>query len=249
MSEEWRPVVGYEGNYEVSNQGRVRSLARNVIGSDGRPKRFNGGLLSPATSAAWSQVALSVGGQRKSLNVARLVLEAFVGPCPEGQECVYVDGNPLNTALANLKWGNGRRRTFFALIENFWKRVDKSGDCWLWTGEVNNMGYGVYCLYDKDRREKALAHRISALMAGLPAYTPQDTVMHMCDTPRCVRPEHLSIGTQLDNIRDAKKKGRMNTDGLFDLVAKTCKQCGVDFMGVPATRYCEEHRADKRWSA
>jgi len=152
----------------------------------------------------------------------------------------------LNTSLDNLLWGNGRRRTFLALIEHFWQRVDQSGECWLWTGEVNNKGYGVYNLYHRESREKALAHRLSALMAGMPVRTPKDAVLHKCDTPRCVRPDHLSVGTQLDNIRDAKAKGRMDLTGLSAPTEKVCRECGADFVGRPNERYCDEHKAGKR---
>jgi len=134
-----------------------------------------------------------------------------------------------------------RKRSLLELVEHFWKRVDMTGDCWLWTGEVNNMGYGIYKIYEGAGREKIFAHRFAALMAGKPVFTPKDVVMHACDTPRCVRPEHLSVGTQRDNIQDAKAKGRMNTDGLFAELVIACRTCGEHFVGIPADRYCADH--------
>lgn len=134
-----------------------------------------------------------------------------------------------------------RRRSLIDLIEHFWKRVDTTGDCWLWTGEVNNKGYGVYMVYEGDGREKLLAHRFSALMSGLPIDGPDSVVMHACDTPRCVRPLHLSIGTQTDNIRDAKAKERLDLSGLTADTSISCTACGTEFVGPPNARYCSDH--------
>lgn len=104
--EEWRPVVGYEGRYEVSSLGRVRSVARSVwIPATWRTaayrRRERGRLLSPSR--------LRKGYRRVNLegvahSVHRLVLEAFVGPCHEGMEGCHCDGNPGNNAIDNLRW-------------------------------------------------------------------------------------------------------------------------------------------------
>ena len=75
--------------------------------------------------------------------------------------------------------------------------------CWLWHGSCISTGYGQYGLSG----ECYLAHRIMYLLA-----TGNDPgslfVLHKCDTPRCVRPDHLWLGTDGDNIRDAVAKGR-----------------------------------------
>lgn len=141
------------------------------------------------------------------------------------------------------------RRTLLQLVEHFWARVDMSGECWIWTGELNNQGYGFYMIYEGDKREKILAHRFSALMAGMSVRSPEDAVMHACDTPACVRPSHLSVGTQQDNLRDAMAKERMDLSGLFAPIVHSCKDCGTEFLGAPNERYCSTHRATKRWSA
>lgn len=135
-----------------------------------------------------------------------------------------------------------RRRTLLELVEHFWLRVDTSGDCWLWTGALNNKGYGFYRIYTGEECEKILAHRFSALMAGMPVRSPRDVVMHRCDTPRCVKPDHLSVGTQSDNMRDAKAKNRMNLTGLTAPTPHQCNECGTDFLGQPQERYCTDHK-------
>lgn len=102
MTENWRPVSGYEGAYEVSDQGRVRSLDR--IARDG--KRLRGRVLRPFVMPTGHVRAVLVkDGVRRTLKVHRLVLQAFVGPAPEGTEALHRDGNAGNNTLSNLRWG------------------------------------------------------------------------------------------------------------------------------------------------
>lgn len=90
--EYWLPVVGYEGLYEVSDLGRVRSPRKVLLPHVGR----NGYLT----------VGLSKQGWQRTLRVHRLVLEAFVGPCPQGMECLHhPDPDKANNSLGNLRWG------------------------------------------------------------------------------------------------------------------------------------------------
>lgn len=100
--ERWRPVVGFEGSYEVSDYGRVRSLPRRA--SNGR--RLGARILkSQATSYGYLCVFLYRDNGPEFRKVHTLVLEAFVGPAPAGQICRHLDGNPANPSLMNLKWG------------------------------------------------------------------------------------------------------------------------------------------------
>lgn len=101
--EEWRPVVGYEGLYEVSNLGQVRSLDR--LDAIGRPRR--GAPLKPDAShpKGYLRVSLCRDKVVTRFQVHHLVLAAFVGPRPEGMEgCHSPDPNPANNRLENLRW-------------------------------------------------------------------------------------------------------------------------------------------------
>lgn len=101
-TEEWRPVSSYEGYYEVSDLGRVRSVARRA--SNGRlwPSVV---LKQVAHPNGHLQVHLSRQNAKRTHWVHRLVLEAFVGPSPEGMEALHRGGRPEDNRLANLEWG------------------------------------------------------------------------------------------------------------------------------------------------
>lgn len=101
QSEEWRPIPGYEGLYEVSDQGRVRSLDRLVITKRGRPYPMRGQYLSlHQRPPRYARVKL----QGKGHNVHRIVLLAFVGPLPEGHHSCHNNGNITDNRLANLRY-------------------------------------------------------------------------------------------------------------------------------------------------
>lgn len=101
----WTPVVGYEGFYEVSSTGRLRSIDRSDLSARRGGVRY-GRTLSPFTDAGngYLYVNLSMHGRAKKRSVHSLVLEAFVGPCPPGMEGCHGDGNRTNGVLSNLRW-------------------------------------------------------------------------------------------------------------------------------------------------
>lgn len=111
-NEEWRPVVGWEGRYEVSDHGRVRSLDREVYLSPGKTRRRKGRVLKPGTVRGTHEYVNlmtstpgSPGSPRKTRYVHQLVLEAFVGPCPEGMQVCHWNDDGLDNRLVNLRYG------------------------------------------------------------------------------------------------------------------------------------------------
>lgn len=115
--------------------------------------------------------------------------------------------------------------------ERFWQYVERGEGCWRWTGNVNNMGYGM--IYDAARRRKILAHRVSwEIHYG--EIPERRVLLHQCDHPWCVNPAHLALGTQADNMQDMAKKFRGNRSVFVDAksilnVIELAKDgCGVD---------------------
>src|ERR1700749_4969342 len=90
--------------------------------------------------------------------------------------------------------------------ERFFNKVTKTDNCWLWIGGTINKGYGNFTW---GRGVNILAHRFSYEIHK--GKIPEGKIiLHSCDNPICVNPEHLTIGTQQDNVNDMMNKNRMN---------------------------------------
>ena len=96
VQEEWRPVIGFEGWYSVSNKGRVRR-ERPVPGTR------KGKILKPQTTR-YARVILSCNNQIKALAVHRLVAAVFLGPLPHGHQLHHKNGNKLDNRIENLEY-------------------------------------------------------------------------------------------------------------------------------------------------
>jgi hypothetical protein len=99
------------------------------------------------------------------------------------------------------------------LAVRFWEKVDKTDDCWLWTGSKTNAGYGLYGIRRNGRwKWRDYTHRIAYLLEHK-EIPDKLHVCHHCDNPPCVNPDHLFLGTHNDNMQDAIKKGRLDNTG------------------------------------
>ena len=99
--------------------------------------------------------------------------------------------------------------------ERFWARIDKTGECWLWTGKAHlSFGYGHLSFHGRTTS----SHRVAWELTYGPIPDGM-TVMHsVCDNPPCCRPDHLKLGTNADNLKEMWAKGRGHTpmmDGSF----------------------------------
>jgi HNH endonuclease/NUMOD4 motif len=100
MTEEWRPITGLEGRYEVSDRGRVRSLRNNR----GRPRTIPYVRRLHRGAGGYAEIIVLVAGRSVHFLVHRLVLEAFDCPCPDGMECAHLNGDKNDNHLGNLRW-------------------------------------------------------------------------------------------------------------------------------------------------
>lgn len=105
MIETWKAIPGYEGYYEVSDQGRVRSLDRWIDTKQG-PRFRRGVVRKPkrGTHGYW-ELPLNLDGRERTHTVHSLMMLAFVGPRPDGQEVLHGDDDKDNNTLENLRYG------------------------------------------------------------------------------------------------------------------------------------------------
>lgn len=102
--ETWKPIAGHEGAYEVSDQGRVRSLDRHVIcGQNGATRLVRGRVMRPSVKGPGGYLVLNI-GRGNLRHVAHLVAEAFIGPRPAGMDVCHLDCDPTNNAASNLRY-------------------------------------------------------------------------------------------------------------------------------------------------
>ena len=113
--QEWRDIPGWEGYYQVADDGRIRSVDRVTKRPQG-DLPIKGRAIRPAKNKAghlWFNVCRE--GRRKKMYVHRAVATAFIGPVPDGMEVRHLDGDPENNRVDNLTYGTRS--------ENMWDRV------------------------------------------------------------------------------------------------------------------------------
>lgn len=141
------------------------------------------------------------------VQVRELVLSAF-SKRPASSVAANIDGNLCNNELSNLKWIPKYKTPTTDAEKRFWEKVDKTpgygpnGKCWIWTAYLDKDGYGQ--LWFKGVNEGA--HRFSWYLHY--GKLPTEMMLHHCDNPSCIRPDHLFEGDAKDNADDAKMKGR-----------------------------------------
>ena len=129
--------------------------------------------------------------------------------------------------------------------------VDDVTDCWLWQGGKNNLGYGMI----RDENKMRTSHRVSYEEHNNTSIPKGLCVMHSCDNPCCVNPNHLSVGTRKDNTQDMISKCRHRPFGypaghVGPMTGRkqpktTCPHCNIDIANNLFTRWhgdnCKQH--------
>jgi len=128
IMEEWRNVVGFEGIYEVSNCGQVRSI-------------LTGKIKKPTINKNDPRPYLGLWKNNKSIIVRphKLVMEAFVGKRPKGMECCHNDGNPQNNDLSNLRWDTSKNNHADKVKHGTTNRGERCGTAKLTQKQVDEI--------------------------------------------------------------------------------------------------------------
>jgi len=123
-------------------------------------------------------------------------------------------------------------QTILPLMERLWSRVDKTGDCWIWTGSKNNKGYGVI---GNGNNHLSYVHRL--VWEESNGTIPEGVeVCHSCDKPSCVR--HLFLGSHLENMQDMARKQRSGMQRLS--VGQVDRIIGLRKLGKTQTPIARE---------
>lgn len=186
----WKPIKGYKGFYEVSSEGRVRS----VECLDARGKHRKGKVIS---ANSIQQATLCKDGKRKNFLVKKLVADAFLEAPQADEKLIHVDGNPENNCVENLKWQKKaqRKRNVYCFEDN------KTGE--VFEGSINDCANAwgttkacLLCRANKGRVTKTLIG-----VQGLRTFTNIETGDAFHGTKQQARAYfHVSWNTLYDKI-------------------------------------------------
>lgn len=143
LFEKWKDVVGYEGHYQISNFGRLRSVNRIVVNVNGISRKLNGSSKNTFISDGYVLVTLSMNNSNKSYCVHRLVATAFIPNLSNLNEVNHKDRNKKNNLVSNLEWCTSRENTHHARVR------------------MNSVSKYVGVSYDKQDSQKPWISRIT----------------------------------------------------------------------------------------
>jgi len=159
----WKAISGYEGLYEVSDSGKIRSVTHTINRPyDGSPVIFQGRILRPSKSSIYLHVALCKDGKATTKRIHRIVAEAFI-PNPENKPHVnHLDGNPHNNCLDNLE-----RATVSENLKHSYKFLGRESPMKGRYGSSNVASKAVLCTTSGETYESAMmAERALSLPRG-----------------------------------------------------------------------------------
>lgn len=130
MEEIWKDIPGYEGRYQASTMGRIRSVDRVVYSKNqftGKPfaRRIRGQILRPGRYCKSDHVSVVLGHNENGSPVHQLVLRTFIGKPPEGQEVLHRNGDPTDNRLENLHYGSRTENILDVFYQGKkWRKLD-----------------------------------------------------------------------------------------------------------------------------
>ena len=144
MEEEiWKDIPGYEGKYQASTLGKIKSLDRMVKYENHRTgsaycRPMKGRILKPGTFCKSGHVSVVLGHGKNGSPVHQLVMKTFVGHPPKGMEVLHINGNPKDNRLSNLRYGTRTEN----ILDVYWQ-----GKKWRKLGidDVEEIRFAMYC--------------------------------------------------------------------------------------------------------
>lgn len=164
MNEIWKDVERYEGSYQVSNCGRVRSLDRAVRNGLDSKRPVKGQMLKLWIGRSGYYVAnLWSGNQMVHEYIHRLVLQAFAGSSSDGHECNHRDGNKANNHIENLEWVTSSENKRHARRNGLASRAPNAK----LSPEIAEMIRKVYALGEHSQSQAGLMFGVSRANIGM----------------------------------------------------------------------------------
>lgn len=167
MNELWKPVKGYEGFYEVSSDGRVRSVQR----LDARGQLRKSKIMSVNKIRNTKRITFFRDGKQKTISLKKLVVDAFLGKPKANEKVVFVDGNPDNVCLENLKFQKKAQKK-----HNIYRFEDnKTGE--VFEGSISDCSeaWGITKTALLNRARKGSVTKTLIGVAGLKTFTDIET--------------------------------------------------------------------------
>lgn len=136
VREIWKSAPGWDGLYEVSNLGRVRSVSRTIRRSDGRTHPIDSRIIKQSLSRGYPRCSLSRSGKTFAVRVHILVAAAFKGPRPPGHDVRHKDGLKTNVLASNLKYGTRSQNENDKVLHGVSNRGERCGSVTLTREQV-----------------------------------------------------------------------------------------------------------------
>ena len=193
VNEIWKQIKGYEGFYEVSSEGRVRSVER----IDARGQHRKSKIMSVKKIQNAKKVTFFRDGKSKTFTLKKLVADAFLEAPKANEKLVYVDGNPDNICAENLKWQKKAQKK-----HNIYRFEDnKTGE--VFEGSINDCcdAWGLIKPTLLARARKGRVTKTLIGVAGLRTFTDIETGDKFYGTKQqAIDHFHISWSTLYDRI-------------------------------------------------